>query len=59
MLDFTKAQLREFVEARGAVEWREDASNADGAYLRNRMRHELVPLLQELTHGSLEARLDA
>ena len=57
LLDFTKAQLREFVEARGE-EWREDASNADGAYLRNRIRHELVPLLQELTHGSLEARLD-
>ena len=58
LLDFTKAQLREFVKARGE-EWREDASNADGAYLRNRIRHELVPLLQELTHGSLEARLDA
>jgi tRNA(Ile)-lysidine synthase len=31
--------------------WREDASNTDPKYLRNRVRHELVPLLEALAPG--------
>ncbi|NQV51877.1 MAG: tRNA lysidine(34) synthetase TilS [Flavobacteriales bacterium] len=30
------------------LQWREDESNAKDAYLRNRIRHHLVPLLNEL-----------
>lgn len=30
-----------------AQSWREDASNADPAYTRNRVRHQLLPLLRE------------
>ena len=58
LLDVSKDQLREFLTSR-SIAWREDASNADAVYLRNRVRAELVPLLRELTHGPLEARLRA
>jgi len=30
------------------IEWREDSSNASDKYLRNKIRHDLVPLLKEL-----------
>lgn len=38
-----RAALREFLAATGAV-WREDASNEDQAFLRNRVRREILPL---------------
>lgn len=40
--------------------WREDASNQSDKYLRNRVRNELIPLLQDLAGGSdaLERRLE-
>ena len=33
------------------IPWREDLSNADPRHLRNRIRHELVPLLDDLRPG--------
>jgi len=33
------------------VSWREDPSNTDTRYLRNRIRHELVPLLDSIRPG--------
>jgi tRNA(Ile)-lysidine synthase len=44
MLDQSKAALREFAKAR-QIRFREDASNAWLDILRNRIRHELIPLL--------------
>jgi len=58
LLDIPKERLRSFLTSRSAT-WREDASNADSDFLRNRVRAELVPLLGELTNGSLEARLQS
>lgn len=34
------------------IAFREDASNADPKYLRNRVRHELLPLLEDLRPGA-------
>ncbi|GFK94248.1 tRNA(Ile)-lysidine synthase [Fundidesulfovibrio magnetotacticus] len=39
-----KAHLRRFLEETGSP-WREDPSNADPAFTRNRIRHEVLPLL--------------
>jgi len=44
LLDCTRADLRSDLESRGET-WVEDASNSDVALPRNRVRHELIPLL--------------
>lgn len=49
-LNATRAQLvASLVDA--GVEWKEDPSNQDPAHLRNRVRHELIPLLDDLRPG--------
>jgi tRNA(Ile)-lysidine synthase len=46
LLDVTKAELREFAHSNG-FRFREDASNTLLAAPRNRIRHELLPLLHK------------
>ncbi|HEX4131633.1 MAG TPA: tRNA lysidine(34) synthetase TilS [Pirellulales bacterium] len=46
LLEFRRAELREYLEAIGQA-FREDTSNADRRYTRNRLRHDLLPLLAE------------
>lgn len=50
LLGFTRMQLREYL-AEAGQEFREDASNASDAYLRNRVRRELLPLLETYQPG--------
>jgi tRNA(Ile)-lysidine synthase len=45
-IDTSRDDVRAFVKVRG-LSFREDASNADVASPRNRVRHELLPLLEE------------
>ncbi|MCU1306718.1 MAG: tRNA(Ile)-lysidine synthase [Acidobacteriaceae bacterium] len=44
LLSVTRAQVEEFLNSRGQL-WREDATNLDCAHTRNKVRHELLPLL--------------
>ncbi|HEV2215255.1 MAG TPA: tRNA lysidine(34) synthetase TilS, partial [Terracidiphilus sp.] len=46
LLATTRAQVEEFLRALGQP-WRTDSSNADTAFTRNRIRHELLPVLDE------------
>ncbi len=46
LLGFRRAQLLEFLRERGQS-WRDDSSNRDVAFLRNRVRHRLLPLIGE------------
>ncbi len=44
LLDFSHAQLTEYLSARGLA-WREDETNADPSFKRNQLRAELLPVL--------------
>jgi len=45
-LGFRREELRQFLREQG-LNWREDASNLDTAFLRNRVRHRLLPLIKD------------
>jgi tRNA(Ile)-lysidine synthetase-like protein len=51
MLAFSKAELVEYARAVG-LSWREDSTNQNPRFARNRIRHELVPLLESLRPGA-------
>lgn len=46
LLDCSRADLRDLLHARGET-WRDDLTNADLANPRNRVRHELLPYLEQ------------
>lgn len=46
VINFRRQELRQLLRENG-VEWREDASNSDTVYLRNRIREELLPWVRK------------
>lgn len=52
-LAVSREEIESWLTERG-FSWREDASNADTAFLRNRIRHELLPLLQTYNPAAVE-----
>ena len=53
LLIFSREQITQYAKA-GKISWRDDESNSDTKYLRNKIRHEMVPLLKELHPTFLE-----
>jgi tRNA(Ile)-lysidine synthase len=49
----SRSEVLRFLE-RAGIAYREDRSNADPAFLRNRVRHELLPLLRDLSPRIIE-----
>ncbi|MEE9362278.1 MAG: tRNA lysidine(34) synthetase TilS [Cellulophaga sp.] len=47
LLKFSRKEILAYAKSH-KLAWREDGSNADTKYLRNKIRHEIVPLLKEL-----------
>jgi len=47
LLSFTREETAAYCRARG-LSWREDETNASGAYARNRVRNELLPALRAI-----------
>ncbi|MEC8832613.1 MAG: tRNA lysidine(34) synthetase TilS, partial [Bacteroidota bacterium] len=53
LLPFSQNEVLEYANSEG-VDWREDSSNASTKYLRNKIRHEIVPSLKELHPAFLQ-----
>ncbi len=53
LLVFSRQRIVEYAKSEN-LQWREDKSNEDTKYLRNKIRHELVPKLKELHPTFLE-----
>lgn len=47
LLPFSRLEILEYAKSED-IEWREDSSNASSKYLRNKIRHQIVPALKEL-----------
>lgn len=47
LLLFSRQEIANYA-AENTIQWREDSSNASDKYLRNKIRHDLVPLFKEL-----------
>jgi tRNA(Ile)-lysidine synthase len=56
LVDLSRAEVRAFLEARGQA-WREDETNADPAFARNRLRREVLPLLREAANPKVDEAL--
>jgi tRNA(Ile)-lysidine synthase len=46
-LIFSRSEIEQYAKD-NAIEWREDSSNASDKYLRNKIRHNLVPIFKDL-----------
>lgn len=47
LLPFSRQEIENYAKE-NTVQWREDSSNASDKYLRNKIRHHLIPVLKEL-----------
>ena len=54
LLPFSREEILQYAEENN-IEWREDSSNASNKYLRNKIRHDLVPVLKEINPNFLKA----
>ncbi len=54
--EFHREELRRYLRWRG-ISWREDPTNRQPAALRNRIRHELLPLIEEIFDRRAPQRL--
>lgn len=54
LLPFSREEILAYAQ-QNKIQWREDSSNASDKYLRNTIRHHLVPLLKELNPQFMES----
>lgn len=53
LLPFSREEIVNYAKE-NQLEWREDASNASTKYTRNKIRHQVVPILKEINPNLLE-----
>ncbi|WP_299128966.1 tRNA lysidine(34) synthetase TilS [uncultured Winogradskyella sp.] len=54
LLKFSRAQIETYAKA-SDINWREDSSNSSRKYLRNKLRHNVVPILKEINPQLLDS----
>jgi tRNA(Ile)-lysidine synthase len=54
LLPFSREEIEHFAK-KNQIQWREDSSNASDKYLRNKIRHSIIPLFKELNAGFLDS----
>lgn len=57
LLNFSREEIRNFA-VENKIEWREDSSNASDKYLRNKLRHDIIPILKSLNPSFLDSFQD-
>ncbi len=58
LLEISRRELQQYLLSRGQS-WREDESNQDTRYLRNRLRLEVMPLLESMAPGAAQRMASA
>ncbi len=53
LLPFSRETIEDYAKEQG-ISWREDSSNASVKYLRNKLRHEVVPILKGINPQLLQ-----
>jgi tRNA(Ile)-lysidine synthase len=53
-LPFSREEIQKYA-TENALQWREDSSNASDKYLRNKIRHHVVPVLKEINPNFLDS----
>jgi tRNA(Ile)-lysidine synthetase-like protein len=54
LLVFSRQEIEDYAKE-NKIKWREDSSNASDNYLRNKIRHNIIPLLKELNPNFLDS----
>lgn len=54
LLIFSRVEIENYAES-NSIKWHEDSSNASDKYLRNKLRHDVVPILKELHPNFLDS----
>jgi len=54
LLPFSREEIENYAKE-NKIQWREDSSNASDKYFRNKLRHDIVPILKELNTGFLDS----
>jgi len=54
LLPFSRQELEKYA-LQNQIKWREDSSNASEKYLRNKIRHQVIPILKEINPYLLDS----
>lgn len=57
LLAFSRNEIEAYARE-NTIEWREDSSNASDKYLRNKLRHDVVPVIKSLNNGFMASFLE-
>ena len=52
LLPFSREQIEKYAKEQN-IDWREDSTNEETKYLRNKIRHKIIPILKELNPNFL------